>query len=415
MLSTALLSLALAAGPSIIEDDFPAALAKAKREKKVLFVDAWAPWCHSCVFMREHVLSQDAFAPFAKDVVFAAVDTEKAKSAAFLAKHPVEVWPTLFFIDPKTEAVVLRWAGTVDAAQMKALIAVATSRSYSPTREADLLSAQGKSPEAAKKYSASLTGGTVEATTLLRLLATQYAAHQYEDCARTAESTVGKLGSVVDQASALGWGLGCALEVEAPGADLAGVRQSLAARSRGLLSQEGPLADDISGLYELLVQERTLAKDAAGAKALAKTWLEYLEAQAKKAKTPAARAVFDPHRVSAAIAAGTPERALAAVQQSAKDFPADYNPPAREALLLQELGRFDDALAAIDRALATCTEGPRKLRLFSIKAGLLKAKGDAPGRVKTLEAAVAWAKALPPAQLPRGRLEALEKELAAAR
>jgi thiol-disulfide isomerase/thioredoxin len=414
MLTTALVSLALAAGPAIIEDDFPTALQKARQEKKVLFVDAWAPWCHSCVFMREHVLSKDDFAPFSKQVVFAAVDTEKAKSAAFLAKYPVEVWPTLFFIDPVSEAVVLRWAGTVDAAQMKALIAAA-SGAGTKTREADLLAAKGNASEAAKKYSASLQGGTVEATTLLRLLGTQYEAKDFDGCARTADEHVAQLTSVVDQAPALGWGLGCALELETPSAAQATVRASLVTRARAMLGKEGPLADDLSGLYELLVQERSQAKDAPVAKKLAAEWLTFLEGQAAKAKTPAARAVFDPHRVNAALAAGTPERALPAVVQSEKDFPADYNPPARQALLLQAMKKNDEALAAIDRALSKCTEGPRKLRLFSLKAGLQQEKGDSAGRKKTLEAAVAWAQALPPSQLPKGRLEALQKDLAATR
>ena len=49
-----LLSLALAAsGPTFIEDDFAKALKTAKKDKKLLFVDAWAPWCHTCVAMRE--------------------------------------------------------------------------------------------------------------------------------------------------------------------------------------------------------------------------------------------------------------------------------------------------------------------------------------------------------------------------
>jgi len=47
--------LAASSAPKVIEDDYAKALAEAKKTKKLLFVDAWAPWCHTCVFMREHV------------------------------------------------------------------------------------------------------------------------------------------------------------------------------------------------------------------------------------------------------------------------------------------------------------------------------------------------------------------------
>ena len=104
LLSVALLS----AAPHFVEDDYPKALAQAKASKKLLFVDAWAPWCHTCIFMREHVLNRPGFGAYEKDVVFSAIDTEKTGSAAFLDKFPVEVWPTLYFIDPSSEKLV--WA-----------------------------------------------------------------------------------------------------------------------------------------------------------------------------------------------------------------------------------------------------------------------------------------------------------------
>ena len=63
-MNAALLFLALAAapkapvsGPTFIEDDYAKALKTAKAGKKLLFVDAWAPWCHSCVAMKEQVFT----------------------------------------------------------------------------------------------------------------------------------------------------------------------------------------------------------------------------------------------------------------------------------------------------------------------------------------------------------------------
>ena len=96
-------------GPAFIENDYPRALARAKASKKLLFVDAWAKWCHTCVYMREHVMNQPAFKTFEKDVVFASIDTEEAQAAPFLEKYPVNVYPTLFFIDPATETIRFRF------------------------------------------------------------------------------------------------------------------------------------------------------------------------------------------------------------------------------------------------------------------------------------------------------------------
>ncbi len=47
-LLAAVLALALAApaaaGPVLVEDDWPRALALAKAQDRLVFVDAWAPW-----------------------------------------------------------------------------------------------------------------------------------------------------------------------------------------------------------------------------------------------------------------------------------------------------------------------------------------------------------------------------------
>jgi len=38
------LALPAAAAPGLVEDDWPRALALAKAQDRLLFVDAWAPW-----------------------------------------------------------------------------------------------------------------------------------------------------------------------------------------------------------------------------------------------------------------------------------------------------------------------------------------------------------------------------------
>jgi thiol-disulfide isomerase/thioredoxin len=390
--------LSLASGPKFIEDDFDRALKNARQAKKMLFVDAWAPWCHSCLYMREHVLSRPAFAAFDKDLVFASIDTEKARNAKFLEKYPIEVWPTLLFIEASTGKVAFRWFGSADERQMEALL-VAARASLEHGDGADALLA-------AKE--------TSEAREVVSLISALYSAKQLDICAKTAAEKLPGVEGASDRIAVVGWGLSCAMGLP-PSESKAELVQGFVKTAQTLLEAKGVLADDTSSLYEQLVGERKEANDVEAASALAERWLKFLEAEAERAATPAARAVFDAHRVGAAIAAKQPERALEALNKSEREFPKDYNPPARLALVQRELGKLDEAQASIDRALKRCTEGPRCLRLFELKADLQGRRDDAVGRRKTLEKALAWARRLPKAQISSKRLAALEAQVAAAR
>ena len=412
-----LLSLVLSAtgpgGPRVVEDDYAKALAEAKKAKKLLFVDAWAPWCHTCVFMREHVLNQPAFKGFEKDVVFAGIDTEKTANAPFLDKFPVSIWPTLFFIDPNTETLVFKWIGSADAAQMKGLL-VAARKKDGGVHEADSLLAQGKSQEAAEKYVASLESETGDAAVraTLSLLNALSSAKQHEACARTANEQLPSLKATSDRLNAITWGLSCAMELPKEVAERDVLVSSLVKQATAALTLEGALADDVSGLYEMLVDERRAAKDDAAVLTLARAWLTFLETAAGKATSPAARAVFDPHRLLAGMASKQLDRVIPALQQSEKDLPADFNPPARLALAHKELGQLPEALADVGRALEKNTGGPRRVRLFEVQASILGAKGDLAGQKKSLSDAIAYGTTLAASQKPTGKLKSLEAQLA---
>lgn len=413
LLLVALLA-APAKGPTVIEDDFARAVAQARAKKKLLFVDAWAPWCHTCVFMREHVLNQPAFAAFEKDVVFAAVDTEKAQSAAFLDKYPVSFWPTLFFIDPKSETVVFKWIGSADATQMRGLLDAARRRDAA-VKDADALLAEGKTEAAAASYVAHLDEARKDSAVRasLSMLSALSGARQHEACAKGAAEQAPTFTSASDRINALTWGLGCALELGPSVSERAALVTTLTEQSLKAVTLEGAMADDVSGLYELLVTERTSANDAPAAQTLAKAWLTFLEGAAEKAKTPQARAVFDPHRLIAAMSSKQVERVIPALEASERAMPTDFNPPARLALARQELGQLDQALADIGRALAKNQGGPRRVRLFDIQAGLYAAKKDIERQRQVLTEAIAYGHGLPASQRPVGRLTQLEAQLKA--
>jgi thioredoxin-like negative regulator of GroEL len=404
-----------------IADDYPRALAEARARKLPLFVDVWAPWCHSCLFLRSYVLTDKALAPQAGKFVWLSVDTEKAQNAPFASKFPIEAWPTLFVIDPVKETAVLRWLGTATAADLSGLLddgarAVAGTGDAATLRlaRADAAEAQGQHAAAAKLYAEALAAGGPKWAQAARVLQSEDFALQeagdLEGCVKVSRAEAGALPPGSPYANLVATGLQCATSLPAGPArtEAIGALEPLAVKALQIPSL---LADDRSGVYETLVDLRESQNDAAGKKALASAWLAFLEGEAAKAKTPVDRAVFDPHRVEAAIALGEPARALPALKQSEKDLPDDYNPAARQALVYLELGKLNEALSANDRALAK-VYGPRTLRVLDNRAQIFrKLKRDKEAR-ETLQRAVTLAENLPAGQKNPHAVERLKKQLA---
>jgi len=338
---------------SFIEDDYPRALADARAKKKPIFVDAWAPWCHSCLSMKNYVLGDPSLATLANDFVWLSIDTERESNAPFVAKFTHEALPTLWVIAPEDEHVALQWAGTLTARELRTMLS-------------DL--AAPATPERASH------------ARIEQLSKTDQAA-----CARMAVSEAKKLPRGTPRADIVAEGIDCARDakLEAELAELLAVAQRDASEGGDAL-----LADDRSALYESIVDTKKERGDVAGARAAAAEWARLLEGEAAKAKTKEARAVFDAHRAEAYIALGEPQRAVAMLQESEKDFPSDYNPPARLAWVYLEMKKLDDATLAVERA-KKLVYGPRVLRVLVVAADIAKAKGDREGERRALDEALA--------------------------
>ena len=50
------------------------------------------------------------------------IDTEKSENEPFVRKFPMQVWPTLFIIDPSTERAALKWPGSATASELALLV-----------------------------------------------------------------------------------------------------------------------------------------------------------------------------------------------------------------------------------------------------------------------------------------------------
>lgn len=397
---------AVVAAPRFVDDDYPGALTRAKAEGKLLFVDAWAPWCHSCLSMREYVLGDPSLAPLDAAYVFASVDTERDANRAFVERFPNNAWPTLWVIDPATEKPLLAWAGTTTAGELAALLDDARRARSEPELAAFARAAsaahEGDAKGAAREYRAILGA----ASPRLRPRVVEGLANALSDggdhaaCLELARAEAPSLPRGASLATVVATGLACAAELSAPaGDDLARLAETR------VVVDEALVTDDRSGVYEALVELADKRKDDAGKRRIAAAWAASLEASAAKATTPAARAVFDPHRVEAYLALGEPTRAIPMLEASARDFPADYNPPARLARVYHELSKDDLAEPAVARALSL-VYGPRALRIAALGADVAEARGDRATAAARLRDALARTESTP---LTRGQKKARAK------
>lgn len=414
-----------------IEDDYARALAEARARKVPLFIEAWAPWCHTCRSMKAYVFTDPALAGQAGRFVWLALDNEKPGNAAFRKQLGIIALPSFFVLDPADERVALRWVGGATTPQMarvlddgRAAVAAGVTATGKGGRETPADAALVRADDAYGRadYAAAATGyrealakapaswpryGRVVESLLFALQQTE----AYEQGALLALDAYPRLPRTGSTANIAASGLDCALELPADHPRRAELVTALDHIARAVVEDRGiPMAaDDRSGVYITLLSAREDAHDSTGARATAEAWSAFLDGEAAKAKTPDARAVFDAHRLSAYLELGQPERAVPMLIASERDLPDDYNPPARLANAYKAMKRWDDALAASDRAMAKAY-GPRKLLYFQNRTDIYLGMADTTSARRTLTEAVTYAEGLPAGQRSETTIANLRKK-----
>jgi tetratricopeptide (TPR) repeat protein len=373
--------------------------------------------------MRAYVFTDKSLERYAGRFVWLSIDTEAAKNNAFLKAHPISVWPTLLILDPK-DKVVFRYAGGATVPQIQKLLADGERAAQGSHGKADMtlvradaLAAQGKQAEAAKAFDEAIAAAPKNWPRLGRASESLiFALLQSRDPQRCAERALALYPRVRGTSSAVNvssTGLSCAIELDAKSWNRSELEAGLEKATRETLADANKIAmsaDDRSGLYETLVDARDAAKDETAAHKLREEWAAFLEGEAAKAKTPDQRAVFDSHRLGVYLGLQQPEKAIAMLEQSERDLPKDYNPPARLISAYRAAKRYDDALAASDRALKLAY-GPRKVGIYRSRAAVYLAKGDKESARKTITEAIEYAQSLPAEQRSDSLIASMKKQL----
>ena len=365
--------------------------------------------------MRAHVLNDAALLKRAGQFAWLSIDTENPANAAFTAKFPTEGVPTFLVIDPSTEKVNLSWYGTATVTQFGMLMDDAL-RSSAGGSAADISLARGDEAnarkdfaKAAESYGEALNRGgegwPKRSRTIESLVMAYSFARNQKDCAAAALQDAPSMARNRSFVNVVYFGLDCTT----PGTPESHELEQLA---ESAVTIPGVFSDDISQLYGSLAYYYRQEKKEADAVRVTNARIEYLQQQRAHTKNPDARLALDFQFVSAANFLGKPELPVANLEQDERELPKDYNPPYLLAFQLNEMARYDAALAACDRALHLAY-GSGKVRAFALKGQILQKKGDPAAAKKTYEEGLAYAKTLPPgtAKVAQQRMEAALSKL----
>lgn len=409
-----------------VHDDYDGALALAKKRGVPLFVDAWAPWCHTCLSMKKFVLD-DASMPKER-FVWLSIDVDKEQNAKAAQKLAAHVLPTFFVVDAEADEVRGAWAGAASIGQLRGFLSDgerAVRAANAPLPETDPLhwvvagdraTAASDPVAAAAAYEKALALAPRDwdrrpETLAMRVeaLASAKDPGKCVDAAIAALPLAGRTSSATDLGSAA---LDCAGELPKSDARAPTLRKLVAEATLAIATDGStPLsADDRGDALHVAWEANDALGDHPAALQNAVMRDKILAEAAAKAPDPATAATYDGTRMETLLYLGRAAEAKALLEAREKEMPEDYNPPHRLAKVLLTMGDPKGAVAAARRALKL-GYGPRKGLVYAVLVDSLVASGDKPGAIAALEEEVAFLKALPEGQKRPAALAGAEKKL----
>jgi tetratricopeptide (TPR) repeat protein len=348
--------------------------------------------------MRANVLNDPAFVKLAGQFAWLSIDSDQPVNQKFVDKFATGGVPLFVVIDAATGKPVLNWYGTATAPQLiqlmedgKRAMAGGATGADALLARADAFNGEKKPEEAAKLYDQALEMGGKNWPQRTRAIESAVMADQFgrriDACVKTAVREAPGMPRDRSFVNTVYFGLGCA----SPGSPELREMEKLAEEG---VKVPGILGDDTSSLYQQLSGIYRRDKDEADATRVANDWLHYLQDQIAKAPTAESRMGYDLHLVSVAVFLHQPELALTEVERAERELPDDYNPPRLASTVYRQMHRYDDAVAAIDRALQK-GYGVPKASLYYTKGQILEQKGDVEAAKQAYVEGITFARTLP--------------------
>lgn len=105
-------------GIKFIEENWSKALAEAKKQNKLIFLDAYTSWCGPCKMLKRNTFPDKAVGElFNKNFINIALDMEKGDGPAIAEKYNVTAYPTLIITDADGK-IITYTRGYVEPAQL---------------------------------------------------------------------------------------------------------------------------------------------------------------------------------------------------------------------------------------------------------------------------------------------------------
>jgi predicted Zn-dependent protease len=382
--------------------------------------------------MQSFVITAEHLPGASDDFVFLAIDTERESNATLLKQLPVGVWPTFYIVDPKDRRVVGRWLGAASPAQLRRFLAdgeraaaleqhadLAAGDPLKVLVEADALATRGDFEGAARAYGRALTDAGPSwprrPETLVAQMSALWKAKRGEACLELGAKGLGETGDSASAVDFAYYALECSSLIASNDPRAGSLRRSIAQRLAPLCVAGSPelSPDDRADACDKLSAAQNALGDTRAAREATEQRLKVLEGAAA-GKPPAVALTYDWARNDALLQLGRAEEALALAQARERELPDNYNPPHYQAKSYKALGKWEDGLAAIERA-SKLAYGPRRAGLLTLKAELLLGAGRNEEAVATLEQQLLAYDALPEGQKQPAAVARVERRLQEAR
>ena len=425
------------AGIHWIRDDYDAARQLAIQTRRPLLIDFWAPWCHSCLSMKNTVLKDPALSAFTKRYVWLSLDTDKASNATIVKRFPVQIWPTFIVVDGDTEQLQARLLGSSTLASFKSFLEIGLHafdhpvltdqpKPLDPSQTvvlAERMATIGQADQARRFFQTAETRsvkGVARCDLAFNAVHLEYSQGNWSRCFDKVRNLLDMVSSCVTMSGVelVRFGDICVSRLgKTADIDTVKLFRSRALQVVNTLCEKGAntfVPDDLSGCLKIKRELADKLGNKRAARSFAQAQRALLDRITARAKSPEEIMIYNWPRAEVYTYLGIPGALVTDLEANILALPNEYDPPYRLAWVLLKDNRPAEALAPARQAL-TLVYGPRKGRVFGLIADIYLALGDfAKARLNFAKAHAIYAsmddqRSLKWADLYRNKMKSIEQ------